>query len=319
MNRKTFMQQSGMLAAVGMLYPALSRATSFIMPKASDSNAIGLQLYSVGPLMDADTKGTLQKLAAIGYKNLESAGGSKGLYYGYKPAEFASMVKDMGMTWRSEHVGGVPFTLPTLMKLATNAVDSAKIKQYAPMIEHMPKTANLQDNAQQLADEAAQGGLEYLVCAAIPTKSMDDVKIAVDVFGKAGEACKKAGVQFAFHNHSFEFVPINGVLPYDYIMANTDKDLVKSELDLGWATVAGQNPVEIFKKYPGRIPLWHVKDMDKITRGPTEIGSGYVDFKPIFDARHTAGMKYFFIEQDEPPKPMENVTNDYNNLKKLLS
>ena len=317
MNRKTFLKQTGMLAATGMLYPALSHATRIFMPKTNDD--IGLQLYSVGGLMDADTKGTLQKVAAIGYKNVESASGLKGLYYGYKPKEFASMVKDLGMTWRSGHVGGVPFTLPMLMKLATNAKDSAQIKKYAPMIERMPKGANLQDNAQQLADEAAEGGLEYLVCAAIPTKTMDDVKIAVDVFGTAGEACKKAGVQFAFHNHSFEFVPINGVLPYDYIMANTDKDLVKSELDLGWATVAGQNPLEIFNKYHGRIPLWHVKDMDKATKEPTEIGSGYIDFKPIFDARHKSGMKYFFIEQDEPPKPMENVTNDYNNLKKVLS
>lgn len=306
-----------MLTAAGMLYPAFSRSEAVIKPRIGD--AIGLQLYTVGALMEADTKGTLQMLAAIGYKNLESAGGSKGLYYGYKPKEFASMVKDLGMTWRSEHVGGVPFTLPTLMKLATNAADSAKIKQYAPMIEHMPKAANLQDNAQQLADEAAEGGLEYLVSAAIPTKTMDDVKIAVDVFGKAGEACKKVGVQFAFHNHSFEFVPVNGILPYDYIMANTHKDLVKSELDLGWAIVAGQNPVEIFRKYHGRIPLWHVKDMDKTTREPAEIGSGYVDFKPIFDAKHKSGMKYFFIEQDGPPKPMENVTNDYNNLKKVLA
>ncbi len=102
-------------------------------------------------------------------------------------------------------------------------------------------------------------------------------------------------------------------------MANTDKDLVKSELDLGWATVAGQNPVQIFRKYHGRIPLWHVKDMDKTTREPTEIGNGYIDFKPIFDARRKSGMKYFFIEQDGPPNPMENVTNDYNNLKKVLA
>ncbi len=80
-----------------------------LCPKNSD--AIGLQLYTVGALMEADTKGTLQKLAAIGYKNLESASGSKGLYYGYKPKEFASMVKDMGMAWRSEHVAGVPFTV----------------------------------------------------------------------------------------------------------------------------------------------------------------------------------------------------------------
>ncbi|MBS1527775.1 MAG: sugar phosphate isomerase/epimerase [Bacteroidetes bacterium] len=318
MNRKTFLQQTGTLAAAGILSPVLGRATGFISKTAGD---IGLQLYTIGSLMDADPKGTLQKLAAIGYKNLESAGGSKGLYYGYKPAEFSSMVKNMGMNWRSAHVGGVPYTVSTLMKLATNAKDSAQIKKYIPYIEKMPKTANLQENAQQLADEAAEGGLEFLVCAAIPTKTIDDVKIAVDVFGKAGEACKKAGVQFAFHNHSFEFTTINGIVPYDYIMENTDKDLVKSEVDLGWATVAGQNPVDLFKKYHGRIPLWHVKDMDKTTKEPTEIGKGYVDFKPIFDARHISGMKYFFIEQDAvgAPTTMGDVTNDYNNLKRILA
>lgn len=318
MNRKTFLQQTGLLAAAGVLYPSFSRAFDLNTPKAG--NDIGLQLYTVGGMMDADTKGTLQKLAAIGFKNLESAGGSKGLYYGYKPREFSGMVKDMGMTWRSAHVGGMQFTASNLMKLASNAKDSAQIQKYLPFIEKMPKSANLQENAQQLADEAAEGGLEFLVCAAIPIKTMDDVKIAIDVFSKAGEACKKAGVQFAFHNHSFEFVPIDGVVPYDYIMTNTDKDLVKSEVDLGWATVAGHNPVELFNKYPGRIPLWHVKDMDKTTKEPTEIGSGYIDFKPIFDARNISGMKYFFIEQDAvgTPTTIENVTNDYNNLRKIL-
>ena len=317
MNRKTFIQQTGMLAAAGMLYPSLSRAAGFILPKPDD--AIGLQLYTVGGLMDSDAKGTLQKLAAIGYKNLESASGMKGLYYGFKPKEFSSMVKDMGMTWRSGHVGGVPFTMTTLMKLATSAKDSAQMQKYKPFIEHMPKMPSLQDSAQQLADEAAEGGLEFLICAAIPTKTMDDVKLAVDVFGKAGEACKKAGVQFAFHNHSFEFVPINGILPYDYIMENTDKELVKSELDLGWVTVAGLNPVEVIKKYHGRIPLWHVKDIDKTTKEPVEIGKGYVDFKPIFDVSKTSGMKYFFIEQDGAPNPIVNVTDDYNSLKKILA
>jgi sugar phosphate isomerase/epimerase len=317
MNRKTFLQHTGTLAAAGMLSPALSRAAGFILPKPD--NNIGLQLYTVGGLMESDAKGTLQKLAAIGYKNLESASGMKGLYYGFKPKEFSAMVKDMGMTWRSEHVGGVPFTMDVLMKLASNAKDSAQMLKYKPFIEHMPKMPSLQDSAQQLADEAAEGGVEFLVCAAIPTKTMDDVKLAVDVFGKAGEACKKAGVQFVFHNHSFEFVPIDGIIPYDYIMMNTDKDLVKSELDLGWVTVAGLNPVDIIKKYHGRIPLWHVKDIDKTTKEPTEIGSGYVDFKPIFEVSKTSGLKYFFIEQDGAPSPIANVTNDYNNLKKILA
>jgi hypothetical protein len=170
MNRKAFLKQTGVLAAAGILYPGLSRATGFIMPKISD--AIGLQLYTVGALMEADTKGTLQKLAAIGYKNLESASGSKGLYYGYKPNEFAGMVKDMGMTWRSEHVGGMAFTLPMLMKLATNAKDSAQIKKYAPMIERMPKGANLQDNA-QAASRRSSGGRPGIPCVRSDTNQND--------------------------------------------------------------------------------------------------------------------------------------------------
>src|ERR1700757_2301483 len=112
MNRKTFLQQTGMLAAASLLSPAFGRAASFTRKNTGD---IGLQLYTVGPMMDADPKGTLQKLAAIGYKNLESAGGSKGLYYGFKPKEFAGMAKDMGMTRRTAHAGGALFTATLLM------------------------------------------------------------------------------------------------------------------------------------------------------------------------------------------------------------
>ena len=315
-NRRQFLQQSGALALLSMLHPALSRSNPLFAPKPI--GAIGLQLYTVGGLMEADPKGTLQKLAAIGYKELESAGSSKGNYYGYKPKEFAAMVKDMGMTWRSEHVSGFPVTMDEVLKMAKTADDSAQIKKMAPMIEALGKMPNLRDNAKQLADEAAEGGLAYLVCAGLAVNTEDEVNKAVDIMSKAGEACKKVGVQFAYHNHNFEFVPIGSVVPFDYMMANTDKNLVKSELDLGWATVAGKDPVDLFKKYSGRIPLWHVKDMDKATNAPTEIGSGYIDFKRIFDNSSVSGMKYFFIEQDGAPQPIENVTNCYNNLKKAV-
>jgi len=316
-NRREFLQHSGTLAMAVMLYPGLSHAINLFGNKAGQP--IGLQLYTVGGLMEADAKGTLQKLAAIGYKELESAGSSKGNYYGFAPKEFAAIVRDMGMTWRSEHVAGFPFTMAEVLKMAKTAGDSASIQKMAPMIEKMAAMPNLKNNAKQLADEAAEGGLSYLVCSAMPVSTMDDIKIAVDVFNKAGEACKKTGVQFAFHNHNFEFVKVEGIIPYDYIMSNTDKDLVKSELDLGWASVAGHDPVEIFQKYPGRIPLWHVKDMDKNTKMPTEVGSGMIDFKRIFDHSSLSGMKYFFVEQDGAPQPLQNVTNSYNNLKKMLA
>jgi sugar phosphate isomerase/epimerase len=148
-------------------------------------------------------------------------------------------------------------------------------------------------------------------------KTMDDVKAAVEVFSKAGEACKKAGLQFAFHNHNAEFVPIDGVTPYDYIMEHTDKDLVKSELDLGWASVAGRDPVQLFQKYPGRIPLWHVKDMNKKTSEPVEVGQGFIDFKRIFDHRKASGMKHFFIEQDGAPDPLVNIKNSVDKIRRM--
>ena len=229
------------------------------------------------------------------------------------------MVKDAGMRWRSAHVGGVAFTRDQIMKMAKTAEDSARMKAAAERFKNMQKTLNLKENYQQLADDAAEGGLSYLVCSSIPVSTLDEIKTAVDVFSKTGEACKKAGVQFAYHNHTTEFDEVEGHRPFDYILSNTDKYLVKMELDLAWATKANQDPVALFKEHPGRFPLWHVKDLNKETKNPAEVGSGIVDFKRIFDNATESGMKYFFVEQDQAPQPFQNVTNSYNYLKKLLA
>jgi len=305
-----------MLAMAGMLYPGLNRANNLLGAKAS--RPIGLQLYTLGNLMTTDTAGTLKKVAAIGYTQVESAGSQKGNWYGFKPKEFSSMVKDAGMTWRSAHVGGAPITIDQIMKMAKTAEDSAKIQKMAAGFKNMPKQINLRDDYQQLADEAAEGGLSYLVCSFIPVGTLDEIKTAVDVFNKSGEACKKAGVQFAYHNHTTEFDMVEGQRPFDYILTNTDKDMVKMELDLAWATKANQDPVALFKMHPGRFPLWHVKDLDKVKKEPAEVGSGIIDFKRIFDNSKESGMKYFFVEQDGAPQPILNVTNSYNYLDKLF-
>jgi sugar phosphate isomerase/epimerase len=315
-NRRRFLQQSGMLAMAGILYPGLNRANNLLGVKAG--KPIGLQLYTLGNLMTTDTAGTLQKVAAIGYTQVESAGSQKGNWYGFKPKEFAAMVKNAGMTWRSAHVGGAPITIEQIMKMAKTAEDSAKIQKMAAGFKNMPKQINLRDNYQQLADEAAEGGLSYLVCSFIPVGTLDEIKTAVDVFNKSGEACKKVGVQFAYHNHTTEFDMVEGQRPFDYILTNTDKDMVKMELDLAWATKANQDPVALFKMHPGRFPLWHVKDLDKVNKEPAEVGSGIIDFKRIFDNSKESGMKYFFVEQDGAPQPIQDVTNSYNYLNKLF-
>ncbi|MDQ2864001.1 MAG: sugar phosphate isomerase/epimerase [Bacteroidota bacterium] len=312
--RRKFIQQSGTFALASFLAPSISRSLLFPVK----TYPIGLQLYTLGNLMTTDTKDTLQKLAAIGYKEVESAGSQKGNFYGYKPKEFAAMVKDAGMHWRSAHVGGASSGKKDIMKMAKNAADSARIQGYVDKMKDASKPLNLADNYQQLADDAAEGGLSYLVCSSIPVSTLDEIKTAVEVFTKSGEACKKNGVQFAYHNHVTEFDEVEGHRPFDYILDNTDKDLVKMELDLGWATKAKQDPVALFKLHPGRFPLWHVKDLDKTTMMPTEVGAGVVDFKRIFDNAKESGMKYFFVEQDGAPQPLQNVTESYNYLKKML-
>jgi len=315
--RRKFIRQSGTFALASLLITRVGNNSLFSAGKAIPP--AGLQLYTLGDLMTNDTKGTLQKLAAIGYKEVESAGSQKGNFYGYTPKDFAAIVKDAGLHWRSAHVGGAPFTMAQVMKMAKTAEDSARIKAYMEKLKNAPRSLNLTENYQELADNAAEGGLSYLVCSSIPVNTLDEIKTAVDVFSKTGEACKKNGVQFAYHNHVTEFDEVEGHRPFDYILDNTDKDLVKMELDLAWATKAKQDPAELFKLHPGRYPLWHVKDLDKTAMQPAEVGTGIVDFKHIFDNAKESGMKYFFVEQDGAPQPLQNVTNSYNYLNKLLS
>jgi sugar phosphate isomerase/epimerase len=315
-SRREFLQNSGAIGLGSLLLPRLGHARSFFERPA---RPIGLQLYTLSTLMTEDTLGTLKKIAAIGYKELESAATSKGYYYGYKPRKFAAIVKDMGMHWRSHHVMGAPFDLARMQTRPMNAQDSIRARQMAERFKFLATLPNLKNDHQRLADEAAEGGLSYLVCASIPVGTLDEMKTAAEVFGKAGKACKKAGVQFAYHNHTTEFDQVEGQRPFDYILSHTDKKEVKMELDLAWATKANQDPVELFNQHPGRFPLWHVKDLDRNTKNPTEVGSGYIDFKPIFDHAARSGMRYFFVEQDAAPSPLENIRTSYKNLKKLVA
>jgi sugar phosphate isomerase/epimerase len=319
MERREFLKNSGTIALSGLLAPQLLKAASVF--NNNYNPAFGIQLYTVSELMTSDAKGTLEKIAAIGYKELEGAASEKGYYYGYQPKELAAMVKDMGMHWRSQHVMGAPFDMAQIQKMAKpqTAEDSARLQRILERFKNRAPMPTLKTDHQQLVDEAAEAGLSYLVCASIPVATLDEIKTAAEVFSKAGEACKKVGIQFAYHNHTTEFDEVEGHRPFDYILSNTDKDLVEMELDLAWATKANQDPVELFKIHPGRFPLWHVKDLDKDTKQPAEVGTGIIDFKRIFDNRDESGMKYFFVEHDQAPQPLQDVTNSFNNLKKILA
>lgn len=307
-NRRSFLKKTSAIA-LGSLLLNKELLANVLLNKSKMPGA-GLQLFTLFGVMDDDVAGNLKKIAAIGYKEIESAFSKKGSYYGMPPKEFASMVKDMGMHWRSHRVLGAPFKLPAGAKMPMGADGK-------PMV--IPPMKNLRDNYQELVDQAAEGGVSYLVCANTPIGTLDEVKASIAVLNKSAEAAKKAGLLFAYHNHDAEFRAIEGVVPYDLILSQTDKNLVKMELDLAWATKAGKDPVKLFKLHPGRFHLWHVKDLDKGYAHILEVGKGVIDYKRIFDNASASGMKYYFVEQDGAPKPLENIETSFNYIQKNLA
>ena len=302
-NRKEFLQTSATLLLGSMAFSSKSFA-AFLPTKAYPP--AGLQLYTFFNVIDDDVTGTLQKIAAVGYKEIESAFSKKGGYYGMKPKEFAAMLKDMGMSWKSHHAMGAPFKLPPGAKLPTTP--DGKPITFPPM-------RNLRDNMQELVDEAATGGVEYLVCASTPITTLDEIKASIEVLNKTNEACKKAGIGFAYHNHDAEFHTVEGQVPYQLFLSQTTMQM---ELDLAWATKGGKDPVELFKQYPGRFPMWHVKDLDAARETVLPVGEGNIEYKRIFDASETAGMKHFFVEHDMPKDPLASITSSFNYLSKML-
>jgi sugar phosphate isomerase/epimerase len=244
---------------------------------------IGIQLYTVRQEMLADAKGTLAQLAKLGYKELESARSPKGHYYGFSAKEIKQVTKDLGLNLRSGHV-------------------------------HIDK------DWQKTVDEAAASGQQYLICSSLPRtgQTISNYQQVAEIFNKSAEDCRKANLIFGYHNHEYEFEKDKGRVLYDVLLEETDKDLVKMELDLGWVLVTGNDPVHYFEKYPNRFPLWHLKDMKKDKAESTEFGKGRINIPYMFRQAKKSGMKYFFVEQEEyAGKPIDSVRHNIEYLKKL--
>ncbi len=198
--RRKFIQTGAGLVAGSFALPAFTR--HFLKPAYPPA---GIQLFTFFNVIDADVEGTLKRIAADGYVEIESAFSKKEGYYGYTPKQFAAVLKGLGLAWRSHHVLGAPFKLPPGAKMPLGA-DGKPIS--------LGKIRNLRDNMQELVDEAAEGGVEYLVCANTPINTMEDIKASIDVLNRTDEACKKAGLRFAYHNHDAEFHLVEGKVPY---------------------------------------------------------------------------------------------------------
>jgi len=257
-------------------------------------NKVAVQLYTVRDLMKDDFEGTIAKVAQIGYKEVEFAG-----YFGRTAQQVKDILTKNGLTAPSTHV------------------------QYDELDDKFPSVIEFSKTV----------GMSYIICPWIPEdvrKSPDIWKQASEKFNKCGEQTKKAGMQFGYHNHWFEFLPIDGKLPYDELLKDCDASLVKMEMDLCWIIAAGGEPVKYFEKYPGRFPLVHVKDLKtkpNVTSGGaqnygdtvdlTEVGSGIIDWKKIFAHSQQAGIKHYIVEHDHPKQPIESITKSYQYLSNL--
>lgn len=282
---------------------SLFTAGAFIKPRIFDkkNQYIGLQLYTVRDAMQKDPKGTLAKVAQIGYNSVEGATytGTEN-FYGMNPAAFSKVLKQNGLIMPSSHY-----------RLGEEKMNG-----------ETPKGTMLND-WDRAVDDASAVGIKYMVCAYLSEQErggIDHYKKVAEDLNKAGERCKKSGIQLCYHNHDFEFQRQQSTLPYDILLNNTDKNLVKMEMDLYWVSKAGRDPIDLINQHPGRFPLFHVKDMDRTpAKAFTEVGNGSIDFKRIFKQANKAGMKYFFVEQDKTPgNPFDSITKSISYIKKNL-
>ena len=301
-SRRKFLQQSAILGAAGLLTSKAGWANDLLGPRLP---APGLQLFTFFNDIDNDVEGTLKKISEVGYKAIESAFSKKGGYYGMKGKEFKRFLENLGMKWRSHHVIGAPFKLPPGAKMPAGP-DGKPIT--------IPPMKNLTDNMKELVDDAAEGGVPYLVCANTPINTLDDIKASIEMLNKTDEYCKKVGIGFAYHNHDAEFRAVEGQIPYEMFLSQTK---IKMELDLAWATKGGKDPVALFKEHPGRFPLWHVKDLDEKRETILPVGEGTINYKRIFENAGTAGLVNYFVEHDMPKDPWASVKKSIETVKKF--
>jgi sugar phosphate isomerase/epimerase len=249
-------------AALGAALPAAGRVRSQEQARRPIA-AVGLQLYTIRTELQRDVEGSLRRVAELGYREVELAG-----LAGRSAAELRALLDRHGLAAPAGH-----FPLPSLQPA------------------ELPRTLEV----------CAVLGHRWLVCPFLPAneRTLDHYRRHAELFDSVGEACRAAGIRFAYHNHDFELAEADGVVPLDLLLRETSPQLVDFELDLYWVTKGGGDPLDYFARFPGRFALWHVKDMDATEqRSFAEVGTGTIPFPAIFARSEEAGVKHYFVEQD---------------------
>lgn len=266
-----------MVAAGALLGPAALAPNAAL--GADRLGHVGLQLYGVRQLMDQDLEGTIAAVAAIGYREVELAG-----LHNKSAKEMRAILDRHGLRARSSH----------------------------------SSMQDIRGNWTRTLDEAATLGQTYIVNPWIdePERTVAGYTKAAHEMTVAAEAARAHGLGFAYHNHEFEFARIDGKLPYDILLAESDPHLVKMELDIFWIVKGGQHPLVYFAREPGRFPMIHAKDMTRDGK-MVDVGQGAINWREILRHARQAGLEYTFVEHDEPPSPIADAKASYEYLHPL--
>lgn len=236
---------------------------------------IGLQLFSVRDAMAKDPLGTLNALKEMGYEDFETYGfdAATGTIYGYPVAEFKAILDQLGLSTSSGHYG-----FATLMEASPAEVEAyvAKCIAAAKTLESEYLTWPF-----VLEEYRNPAGFERLA----------------ELLNQIGQQVSDAGLGFAYHNHGYEFEDWNGTTGFDILLAKTNPNWVKLQMDLYWAVHSGKTPKELVAAQAGRYVMWHIKDMHKESRDYTEMGQGSIDYTRMLPDPKKAGLQYYYIEQ----------------------
>ena len=301
-NRRLFLKNSGLLASgvalagVSCVSPSDKQNGDNVTDTGNDSSSsqvaeqalaqFGLQLYTLKDDLPKDPKGVLKQVADMGYKQIEGFEREMGLWWGMTHKDFKKYIDDLGLTMIASH-------------------------------------CNINENFEKKAAEAKEVGLKYLIDPWFgPQKTLDAYKKHADVFNQKGEICKKNDMKFAYHNHDYSFVKLDGQYPQDIFMQNSNPETVDFEMDIFWVEVPGEDPIAWLQKYPNRFRLCHIKDREKGAqkgdgKTSTDLGTGSLDYKKILRGAKENGMEYYIVEQEKftNSTPLKSAKVDADYLK----
>jgi sugar phosphate isomerase/epimerase len=266
-NRRTFLKNSGLLAGAIALG---TKGWSLDTTQSPLVKNFGIQLYTLRDILPGNAKQVLKDLAGFGYTQIESYEGPEGIYWSMNAKECKNYLDSLGLQLISTH-------------------------------------CDINTQFEKKAEEAASIGMKYLICPWIgPQKSIEDYKKFAAIFNEKGRICQQQGVKFAYHNHDYSFKKINGEIPQEILLKETDPSLVEFEMDMYWVVAGGGDPLEWFTKYPGRFTLGHVKDRGKnpVTEGKyesTDLGTGSIDYLNLLPKAKSLGLSHLIMEQEYYP------------------